>query len=85
MWFQCSIYKISELANINATLKRYLEEIVSRVSDKSAAEQIIQTQEARLAEARRMSEFAKHSIVRELTQMEDIPMEAVIDIFSGSN
>ena len=73
--------QVTELSNISTTFKRYLEEIVSRVSEKETAEKIIRSEQERLAKSRRLAEFKKARIVTDLSQLGLIPFEDVQRIF----
>jgi hypothetical protein len=73
--------QVSELSNISTTLKRYLEEVVSRVSEKEAAEKIIESEEQRLAKTRRLEEFKKQRPVSDLIELYNVPFDEVQRIF----
>jgi hypothetical protein len=75
--------QVNGLAEINKTLKTYLEEIISRVSERKVAKKLIRTEEERLSESQRMQEFAKHPWIRELVEIEgDVTLTGARDIFS---
>ena len=57
--------QVNQLSEINQTLKRYLEEVVSKVSEENA-EKIITEEEQRLKERQRDKEFEECGIVREI-------------------
>lgn len=60
--------KISELSSINASLQRYMETIVSRVSSSpQEAEQIISTEKKFLEDERALREFHSNSIIMTLS------------------
>jgi Domain of unknown function (DUF4062) len=71
--------QVTDLRNTSTTLKRYLEEVVSRVG-KEQGQGIIDEEQARLAGARELNELEKLSAVRDLRGR--IPLETVRSIFS---
>ena len=75
--------QVKGLSEINTTLKRYLEEIVSRVSESGEAEELIESEDQRLAESRRMQEFSKHPWVQTMVERyEETDLEGAKRLFS---
>lgn len=75
--------QVSGLAEISTTLKTYLEVVVSNVSERDEAKKLIDTEEERLVESKRMQEFAKHVLVIELVDaLGCTDLEGARDIFS---
>jgi hypothetical protein len=64
--------QVNGLSEISTTLKRYLEEVVSRVSEHKTARTLIDTEEKRLAETRRLMKFSQHPWVRQLVEEEHL-------------
>jgi hypothetical protein len=76
--------QVADLANVSATLKRYLEEVVARVGDKKEAKEIISEEEAKLSSSRVLAELAKLSPISDLKRY-DVSVEAARDIFAGAS
>jgi hypothetical protein len=76
--------QVTELANVNTTMKRYLEVVMSHVSEKKAAEEIIKDEDNRLAESRKLQEFTENRIVSELTQISGMSVDAVHEMFTAA-
>lgn len=74
--------QVRYLSEISTTLKRYLEEVMSSVSESTAASELIEKEGERLAESKRMQEFAKHLWVDSMVDIEGITLEQVKDMFS---
>ena len=74
--------QVTELANVNSTLKRYLEVVMSQVSEKKTAEEIIENEDQLLAKTRRLVISAKNKIIMELTQSHGIPLRTAYKIFT---
>lgn len=72
--------QVTDLAEINTTLKRYLEEVVSKVSEDDAVK-IIKEEDKRLQESKKNSEFQSNIIVKELTDYMKIDLPTVIKIY----
>lgn len=64
--------QVKGLQEINATLKTYLEEIVSRVSNREVAKKLIKQEDKRLSESQQMQAFAKHPWVKELVEIRGV-------------
>ncbi len=62
--------QVEGLSEINNTLKRYLEKIITSVSKGDAAE-LIESEDKRLAESKRMREFSEHLWVRTVVSIEN--------------
>jgi hypothetical protein len=75
--------QVADLAEINQTLKRYLEEVVSKVSEEDAAG-IIKSEDKRLKESKRAKEFLDTAVVNELTKVNKLSLEKVKDIYRKS-
>lgn len=73
--------QITALSNINSTLKRYLEEIISKVSVENA-EQVISQESKRIEEITKMQEFEKHSLVKPLIQIYGFNPKEAFEIFA---
>lgn len=73
--------EVEGLAEINTTLKTYLEAVMKNVPEPEAIK-LIETEEERLVEAERMQRFAKHPYIRELTDVYGCRIEDVRDIYS---
>lgn len=72
--------QVEELANINTTLKRYMEEIVSRVS-KGEAVGIIKAEEERLAKSKIIKEFEQCSVIKNMIRFDYITLEDALKLF----
>jgi hypothetical protein len=68
--------QVSELAEVNKTLRRYLEEVVGKVAPKEAAK-IIEAEEQRLGEAMRERTFARNHYVSYLHRRRDLPIGVI--------
>ncbi len=75
--------QVGELAEINKTLKHYLEEVVSRVAPEDAT-RLIETESERLKEARQLAAIEAH-IILGATSIYGTPIEEVRDVFVQSN
>jgi hypothetical protein len=65
--------KVEELAETTETLKRYLEEVVARVSlQKADASEIIKQENERLKEAKRDAEFLSIGYIKHLNRHHDL-------------
>lgn len=73
--------QVKALSNINTTLKRYLEEIISKVSGENAKE-VISQEAKRIEEFTKIQEFEKHSLVRDLIRFYDVTIEDSYEAFS---
>jgi hypothetical protein len=76
--------QITDLTNVSATLKRYLEEVVARVGDKKEAKEIIGEEEAKLSSSRVLAELAKLAPVADLKRY-GVSTEAARDIFASAS
>lgn len=68
--------QVSELGQINKTLKRYLEELISRVAP-DESQHVIQSESLRLEEARRSAQLRNLYLVRLLEVEYNLPFEVV--------
>jgi len=75
--------EVKELANINTTLKRYLEEIVSNADGKKGFE-LIEKEEERLAKARMMNKFKADRNVSRIMEESDLNVDEVFELFSNA-
>lgn len=73
----------AELSNVNTTLKRYLEEVMSGVTVEKAAE-IISDEEARLAESRMLTELANHISIVALLKRGKLTIDEARRIFTDA-
>jgi len=71
--------EVKELSNINTTLKRYLEEIVSNTDDNGI--EIIKEEENRLSKSRMMNKFLEAEFTKELLS-EDFTVDELIEFIS---
>lgn len=77
--------KVEELSEINGSLQRYLEAIVTNViPSPGEADEIIQAEQAKVSDLRRRREFEKEEIVLDLLSLSDgkIDLDRAIRIFS---
>ncbi len=74
--------QVADLKNISTTLKRYLEEVVSRVGNEEQAKEIIDEEDARLSETRELNELASNEVVGYLKHAYKIPVEDARNIFT---
>lgn len=70
--------QVAQLSEINTTLKRYLEEIVSRVAPKKSRD-LIRTETKRLEDASVKSLMAGNALIKYVTGYLDFPEEIVND------
>lgn len=78
--------KVSELANINSSLQRYLEEVVSRVSNSPEdAHKIIKEENQRLKLQNRQREFGKGNMIRSLIEDYDVSIEEAEKIYTEAS
>jgi len=75
--------QIEELSNINTTLKRYLEEVVTNI-DQDKGQELINSETKRLKEERIRINLEDHISVRNYMSHSDKPLEYVVDIFTKS-
>jgi hypothetical protein len=75
--------KVEELSSINASLQRYLEEVVSSVSTPEKAEEIISLEKSKISESKKLREFMNNSIVEELLE-DELSQDNIIEIFTAS-
>lgn len=76
--------EVKELSNINTTLKRYLEEIVS-TTDKVNGSEIIEEEEERLTKSRMFNNFSKLKVVESLIRLHNLKVEEVVNMISNAN
>lgn len=74
--------QIEDLSSINTTLKRYLEEVVSSVSEVKG-KKIIFEEEKRLLEKKKLDNFKENNIVKELNSFYGINYENALSIFGN--
>jgi hypothetical protein len=75
--------QVQDLSNVSETLKRYLEEVVSRVGNKEEAKEIIGEEQAKLTSSRILAELAKLGPIRDLREM-NVSTEQARDIFASA-
>ncbi|WP_343485660.1 DUF4062 domain-containing protein [Allomuricauda sp. d1] len=73
--------QVKTLSNLNTTLKKYLEEIISKVS-KENAEEIISQEAKRIEEFEKIQDFEKHSLVRDLIRYYPVTVNEAYETFS---
>jgi hypothetical protein len=76
--------QVADLRNVNATFKRYLEEIVAAVGNKEQAKEIINEEKVRLSETRERNELSKLSAIQGLMKTWDTPLETARSLFSDA-
>lgn len=76
--------QVKALSNINTTLKRYLEEIISNVKGVDG-KQIISQESKRIEEFTRLQEFKKHGLVNDLIEYYSFTEKQALEIFSNAN
>ena len=75
--------QINGLAEISSTLKTYLEVVVSNVSEVDEAKRLIDTEDERLVETKRVQDFANHGWIDHIVRRENlIDLEGARDLFS---
>lgn len=75
--------QVEELSEINTTLKRYLEVVVSKVSVDNAAK-IIKDETERLQESKKIKEFEESEIVQDLLKSEKVPIDKIIHVYKNA-
>ncbi|WP_420601772.1 DUF4062 domain-containing protein [Flagellimonas sp.] len=75
--------QVKTLSNLNTTLKRYLEEIISKVSG-DKAEEVILEESKRIEEFTKQQEFEKIKMIRDLIRFYDFSLEQAYDIFTNA-
>lgn len=74
--------RVAELSSINASLQRYMEAVVSRVSStEEEANEIIKSEKDKLFADKQIREFLKVRKVNSLIESYDIDPNTVVDIF----
>jgi hypothetical protein len=73
--------QVGELAEVNQTLRRYLEEVVSKVSAARAGE-LIAGESQRLADARTLAEFTNHQSIESLVTRYNATVERAREAFN---
>jgi hypothetical protein len=71
--------QVGELAEVNKTLRSYLEQVVSKIVPDQAAK-LIATESKRLEEARRLADMSKNPLARYLVEAHAIPPEEIRDV-----
>ena len=78
--------QVKGLKDINTTLKTYLEAIISRVSERTEAKELIESEDKRLAESRKMNEFSQHPWIKQLVEHEKLlDLDAARKIFTEAH
>jgi hypothetical protein len=72
--------QVAQLSQLNETLKRYLEEVVTKVSPQEGS-QLIAKESERLGEAQTLANLRQNSLVSFL-QREEFPLEVIHDALS---
>lgn len=73
--------QVKALSNINTTLKRYLEEIISKVSVENASE-VISSESKRIEEFTKLQDLKKHRLVSDLIEFYEFTIEESYEVFS---
>lgn len=74
--------RVAELSSINASLQRYMEAVVSRVSStEEEANEIIKSEKDKLFADKQIREFLKVRMVNSLIESYDIDPNTVVDIY----
>ncbi|MCP9748412.1 DUF4062 domain-containing protein [Lacihabitans sp. CS3-21] len=73
--------EVKELSNINTTLKRYLEEIVSK-TDKFKGSEIIEEEEERLSKSRIKNILLDDIIIQEMIRINNLTLDEAINLIS---
>jgi hypothetical protein len=77
--------QVAQLSEVSTTLKRYLENVVSKVgAGDKGAERLIETEERRLEAERRKRAALKIPVLEELMSLYKIPEERVIQDYSDA-
>jgi hypothetical protein len=76
--------QVNELAEINKTLKTYLEEVVSKIAPEESAE-LIKSETKRLEESLELEKLRKNALVRVLKFLYGIPVESFRDALIKEN
>jgi hypothetical protein len=78
--------QVAELANVGTTLKRYLENVVSKVSAGDAdGERLIESEEKRLEQERRKRAALKSPLPQELHSLFKMSEDEVLKVFNEAN
>lgn len=75
--------QIGELSNINKTLKRYMEKLISETPDDKGKE-LIEQEENRLKESRIKQKLLKLEIVEDVMESVKMNIDEVIELFKNS-
>lgn len=70
--------QVSELAEINKTLKTYLEEVVAKIAPDESA-RLIKSESARLQEAQQLAKLESSSFAKYIHDTSDIPYEKIYE------
>lgn len=73
--------QVTELSNLNSTLKRYLEELITS-DPESKGKEIIEEEEERLKDLRIKQKLSKLEAVRSMTRGNKMTVEDVIELFT---
>lgn len=76
--------QVAELAEVNETLKRYLEEVVEKVAPDKAAE-VVSSETERLARARQEKLLRQNRLVNYLSVAHDAPFPLIIQALSEAD
>jgi hypothetical protein len=71
--------QVTELKQVNETLKKYLEAVMTGTG-KQAASRLIEEEERRLEEAKRLEHLKRNNFVRYLERSYDVPFEEFAEI-----
>lgn len=69
--------QVQDLSEVNKTLRRYLEEVVTKVAPQLEANSLIQAEDARLTEAHNNLKLASNDYVEYLTRAVNIPLNKI--------
>lgn len=69
--------QVQALSQVNSTLRRYLEEVIEKVSEPKDAERLISSESARLNEAERIAELGENALIRHLRNTSDNSLEEI--------
>ncbi len=68
--------QVAELGEVNKTLRRYLEEVVSKISPESSAN-LIESETERLTDVRKLSEISSNVLINDLHEFFGVPLDAL--------
>lgn len=76
--------KVEELASINNSLQRYLEEVVSSVNSPEKAEEIIRVEHSKIHEEKIERELIAIDIFNEFIEIDEKTIKEAIELFSSA-